>query len=157
MLRAPSPAEAPEAAESTATNADPFDEIDFGSFFDDYLDPGYKSPASEDIEKPSFETFLSSPVTLSEHLRTQLALVVLPRSVREAAEAIVGNLDDNGYLTQTLEELAELYGCSREQVRWRESRALKAAGLLLAQRRSTSEIGDGDTAHRPKPTRRLVF
>ena len=23
---------------------DPFDEIDFGSFFDDYLDPGYKSP-----------------------------------------------------------------------------------------------------------------
>ena len=44
--------------------ADPFDEIDFGSYFDDYLDPGYKSPASEISEKPSFETFLSSPVTL---------------------------------------------------------------------------------------------
>ncbi len=39
---------------------DPFDEIDFGSFFDDYLDPGYKSPASESVEKPSFETFLSA-------------------------------------------------------------------------------------------------
>src|SRR5215831_3186000 len=25
---------------------DPFDEIDFDRFFDDYLDPGYKSPAS---------------------------------------------------------------------------------------------------------------
>ena len=33
-------------------------------YFDDYLDPGYKSPASEISEKPSFETFLSSPVTL---------------------------------------------------------------------------------------------
>ena len=80
------PAETPETK-----STDPFDEIDFGEYFDQYLDPGYKSPASEDIEKPSFETFLSSPVTLSEHLRTQLALVVLPRSVREAAEAIVGN------------------------------------------------------------------
>src|SRR5258708_3856051 len=28
-------------------DADPFDEIDFGSFFDDYLDPGFKSPAGE--------------------------------------------------------------------------------------------------------------
>src|SRR5215471_16841048 len=37
---------AAEAPEAPAT-ADPFDEIDFGSFFDDYLDPGYKTPASE--------------------------------------------------------------------------------------------------------------
>ncbi len=55
---------------------DPFDEIDFGSFFDDYLDPGYKSPASESVEKPSFETFLSSPVTLADHLRSQLSVSV---------------------------------------------------------------------------------
>ena len=40
-------------------NHDSFEEIDFGSFFDDYLDPGYKSPAAEIIEKPSFENFLS--------------------------------------------------------------------------------------------------
>src|SRR6202022_1860991 len=59
------------------TESDPFDEIDFGSYFDEYLDPGYKSPASENVEKPSFETFLSSPVTLSDHLRSQLALVAL--------------------------------------------------------------------------------
>ena len=32
-----------EAVETSTT--DPFDEIDFGSFFDDYLDPGYRSPA----------------------------------------------------------------------------------------------------------------
>ncbi len=56
---------------------DPFDEIDFGSFFDDYLDPGYKSPASESVEKPSFETFLSAPVTLGDHLRSQLSVSVM--------------------------------------------------------------------------------
>src|SRR6202051_4124078 len=40
----------PDAVEVKAT--DPFDEIDFGSYFDDYLDPGYKSPAAENSEKP---------------------------------------------------------------------------------------------------------
>src|SRR5216683_8311960 len=65
--------DAPENPE--VKNADPFDEIDFGSYFDDYLDPGYKSPSAEISEKPSFETFLSSPVTLSDHLRSQLALI----------------------------------------------------------------------------------
>ena len=63
---------------------DPFDEIDFGSFFDDYLDPGYKSPASESVEKPSFETFLSSPVTLGDHLRSQLSVsIITPKSIEQ--------------------------------------------------------------------------
>jgi RNA polymerase sigma-54 factor len=94
----------PDTADIKA--ADPFDEIDFGSYFDDYLDPGYKSPASENVEKPSFETFLSSPVTLSDHLRSQLALVSLTEEVRDAAESIIGNLNENGYLMATPEEIA---------------------------------------------------
>ena len=98
-------AEIPEAK-----TADPFDEIDFGSYFDDYLDPGYKSPAAEISEKPSFETFLSSPVTLSDHLHSQLALIALPEAVRDAAEGIIGNLDENGYLTSTSEEIATAEG-----------------------------------------------
>src|SRR5215472_6745363 len=41
---------APETPEVTEQKtADPFDEIDFGDYFDAYLDPGYKSPASENI------------------------------------------------------------------------------------------------------------
>jgi RNA polymerase sigma-54 factor len=98
--------ETADAPEAPKTENDPFDQIDFGSFFDDYLDPGFKSPSAENPEKPSFETFLSSPVTLSEHLGQQLALVILTPGQRDAAEAIVGNLDENGYLTTTLEEIA---------------------------------------------------
>lgn len=103
------PAEAAENPEAKAA-ADPFDEIDFGSYFDDYLDPGFKSPASEISEKPSFETFLSSPVTLSDHLHSQLALVALSEAVRDAAETILGNLDENGYLTSTAAEIAAAEG-----------------------------------------------
>jgi len=97
----------PAAEGDVKKEADPFEEIDFGSFFDDYLDPGYKSPSSESVEKPSFETFLSAPVTLADHLNSQLAIEVLPEPVREAADTIIGNLDDFGYLQMTLEEIAE--------------------------------------------------
>lgn len=96
----------PEVAEPQAP-ADPFDEIDFGSFFDEYLDPGYKSPSAESVEKPSFETFLSAPVTLADHLQAQLAIEIMQEAVREAALSIIGNLDDNGYLIVSLEEIAQ--------------------------------------------------
>src|SRR6202795_1908301 len=91
-----------------ATATDPFDEIDFGSFFDDYLDPGYKSPASESVEKPSFETFLSSPVTLGDYLRSQLSVTIMPDTVRDAAESVIGNLDEDGYVSASLEEISEM-------------------------------------------------
>ena len=56
---------------------DPFEEIDFGSFFQEYLDPGYRSRSEmEEIERPSFENFLSKPTTLSDHLAWQLGALL---------------------------------------------------------------------------------
>ena len=94
------------------SDADPFEEIDFGSFFDDYLDPGFKNPSSESVEKPSFETFLSAPVTLADHLQSQLSVLVLHESVRRAANSIIGNLEESGYLMTPLEEIAVAEGIS---------------------------------------------
>jgi RNA polymerase sigma-54 factor len=102
--------------QETPAATDPFDEIDFGSFFDDYLDPGYKSPASESVEKPSFETFLSAPVTLGDHLRSQLSVSVISEEIRNAAESIIGNLDEDGYLTASLEEIATVGEHKPQQV-----------------------------------------
>ena len=85
---------------------DPFDEVDFDTSFQDYLDPGYKSPASESVDKPSWETFVSSPVTLPDYLQSQLSLVVIAENIRDAADTIIGNLDENGYLPIPLEEVA---------------------------------------------------
>src|SRR5437016_888967 len=100
------PAAETDVVAEPKTEKDPFDEIDFGTFFDEYLDPGYKSPASENVEKPSFETFLSSPVTLGDHLRSQLSVSVMPDDVRDAADSIIGNLDEDGWLSASLEEIA---------------------------------------------------
>jgi RNA polymerase sigma-54 factor len=85
---------------------DPFEEIDFGSFFKDYLDPGYRSQNEmEDIERPSFENFLSKPSTLTDHLMWQLGSIPTRPPVREAAEAVIGNLNEDGYLIASDEEL----------------------------------------------------
>ncbi|HZZ39472.1 MAG TPA: RNA polymerase sigma-54 factor [Acidobacteriaceae bacterium] len=101
--------------EAEAKEKDPFDEIDFGSYFQDYLDPGFRSPNNyEEIEKPSIENFLSSPATLTDHLFWQLGALNLSPAVREAAEYIIGNLNEDGYLTATDEEL--LGGYLREQM-----------------------------------------
>jgi RNA polymerase sigma-54 factor len=90
----------------TAEKKDPFEEIDFGSFFQDYLDPGYRTRGEmEDIERPSFENFLSKPTNLTDHLAWQLGALSLRREVREAAEQIVGNLNEDGYLIASDEEM----------------------------------------------------
>jgi RNA polymerase sigma-54 factor len=85
---------------------DPFEEIDFGSFFQDYLDPGYRSSGElEEIEKPSFENFLSKPGNLSDHLLWQLGAISVRPAVHQAAELIIGNLNEEGYLIASDEEL----------------------------------------------------
>src|SRR5579871_2244965 len=104
--RAASATTAEEAPLPTEEKKDPFDEIDFGSFFQDYLDPGYRSPGEmEDIERPSFENFLSKPSTLTDHLMWQLGALSLSSGVREAAELIIGNLNEDGYLIASDDEL----------------------------------------------------
>ncbi|HUK87422.1 MAG TPA: hypothetical protein VLT85_07130, partial [Terriglobales bacterium] len=100
--------EVPEEPVLANEKKDPFDEIDFGSFFQNYLDPGYRSPQSEEIDKPSFENFLSRPATLTDHLMWQLGAMSVRPEVREAAELIIGNLNEDGYLTASDDELLGL-------------------------------------------------
>ena len=98
-----------EESPTTAADAekkDPFEEIDFGSFFQDYLDPGYRSSREmEDIERPSFENFLSKPGSLTDHLVWQLGSISMRPEVEEAVELIIGNLNEDGYLIASDEEL----------------------------------------------------
>jgi RNA polymerase sigma-54 factor len=92
------------------TAKDPFDEIDFGSYFQEYLDPGYRTqPEYEEEERPSFENFLSQPTTLADHLAWQLGALSLDQAEQFAADFIIGNLNEDGYLAASDEELAESF------------------------------------------------
>ncbi|MGE0883737.1 MAG: RNA polymerase factor sigma-54 [Blastocatellales bacterium] len=97
-----------EAGEAEIGERDSFSEIDFGSTFEEYLDPGYRTRENEvGDDKPSFEQFLSSETNLAEYLNWQLRLTITTPEVRAAAEAIIGNLNDDGYLDSPLEEIAQ--------------------------------------------------
>jgi len=98
--------------------ANPFDEFDIAAFYR-HLDSGGGEPSNqerEEIERPSFEKFLSAPTGLTEHLEWQLGSIVCTEKVREIAEIIIGNLNEDGYLTETLEEIAQNGGYTMDDV-----------------------------------------
>ena len=130
---------------------DPFEEIDFGSFFQEYLDPGYRSRSEmEEIERPSFENFLSKPTTLSDHLAWQLGALSVRPEVREAAEVIIGNLSEDGYLIASDEELLGIAPPAAPEVdaSIAENVVKEAAALGLATdpEEAESPAGEADAA-----------
>lgn len=99
-----------QKTESEREEKDPFDEIDMGEYFQEYLDPGFRAsgPSFEELDSPSFENFLSKPSTLTDHLLWQLGAMTLRPELRAACEVVIGNLEDNGYLPVDDAELAAL-------------------------------------------------
>jgi len=108
-----------EAGEELApeSSRDAFEEVDFGREFQDYLDPGYKTQEFEYKEDaPTFEQFLTKAPSLAEHLEWQLHMDCADEDVCDAAEAVIGNLDEDGRLKATNEEIAAQGGWSEETV-----------------------------------------
>ncbi|MEK6289121.1 MAG: RNA polymerase factor sigma-54 [Acidobacteriota bacterium] len=121
LTESPSPGEAPNVTTSATESSpvdgeaepererDPFEEVDFGSTFEEYLDPGYKTHEYEAKDEVSFENMLTRRDSLREQLIWQLHLTGAADEVRAAGEAIIGNLDENtGFLDATVEEIAAM-------------------------------------------------
>jgi RNA polymerase sigma-54 factor len=143
---------AAEEAAPTPDKKDPFEEIDFGSFFKDYLDPGFRSPGDfEEIERPSFENFLSKPSTLTDHLVWQLGSIPMRPGVREAADVVIGNLNEDGYLIASDEELLGIAPAAPPEVDAAKSENLvkEAAALGLAALAKEAAEGTESSAGDP--------
>ncbi|NJN64253.1 MAG: RNA polymerase factor sigma-54 [Acidobacteria bacterium] len=88
------------------------DDFDYDSFLRDLEDSyrptqGMVEHRSAD-ELPSFEQILSSAHQLSDHLQWQLEMSTLTEAERTIGEAIIGNLDERGYLEASIEEIAAM-------------------------------------------------
>lgn len=106
-----------DAEDFSTEKSDPFEEVDYGREFQDYLDPGYKTQELEFKEDaPSFDQFLSKSATLTEHLEWQLNLQQISEQLEDVAVCIVGNLNEDGRLMTSLEEIAEMCDCSTDFV-----------------------------------------
>src|SRR5712691_8161541 len=101
-----------DAAPSTEGEAgdgaaeDKFDDDYLDAVYSDYVEHSYEPRVpTEDIELPSFEATLTKAQTLTDHLTWQIDATPMDERIREIADAIVGNLNDDGYLGATLDEI----------------------------------------------------
>src|SRR4026208_2343225 len=106
----PAEAAAPQEKSDTGekvNKTDTGDDQDYEYFFGDYPDDGYRPRAPQEIkELPPIENTLSTATSLSDHLMWQLSMQTDDPLMREIGSAIVGNLDDDGHLVASFEELA---------------------------------------------------
>src|SRR5260221_2682226 len=109
------PPETTQATEQAEKKADEtgytWDDADYEYFFGEYLDDGYRPRQPQEVkELPPIENTLSSKSSLADHLMWQLNLNLQTTEdgVREVGAAIIGNIDEDGYLVASLDEIAAL-------------------------------------------------
>ena len=97
--------ETPEEAEKN----DPLKEIDVEKFFEDYLDDRYeRRPRGSEIpEMPPIENTLAATPDLYDHLLWQLRMSVSDELTLEIGEVIIQNVDGDGMLRATVDEIAK--------------------------------------------------
>lgn len=94
-----------------------FDEINIESYFQDYYDAQPGTPSMrEQRDELRLENTLADRPTMEEQLVWQLEMSQIPEQAMEIGQAILGNLDDEGYLTASIEELQAMGGWSEEAV-----------------------------------------
>jgi RNA polymerase sigma-54 factor len=86
------------------------EDVDLEAYFQEYLDGSYAppSPRPETRDLPSFEQTLTKSQDLYDHLHWQLDLSSDAALNREIGRAIIGNLDADGYLVATPQEIAAM-------------------------------------------------
>ncbi len=82
-------------------------EVDWKEFWDDESRTSLPSYSFEEKELPNYENLLTKTSDLTEHLMWQLQMARMSEDERQIGGLIIGNLDKNGYLKTTVEEIAQ--------------------------------------------------
>jgi len=90
------------------------EKIDWDDYLQDGYDGGYNVKAERDTEELP-EKVPISRLTFSDYLLSQLHLMSISERELEIGEFIIGNIDDRGYLTLSLEEIARIMDASLEE------------------------------------------
>jgi len=109
-------AEEPQAAQDAA-ETDPFDQIDYEAYFRE-IDADYTPRAPREVgeEFSPFENTLAKRANLADHLTWQLDLSTSTDEVKQVGRAIIGNINEDGYLRATPEEIQQISGRTPDEV-----------------------------------------
>ncbi|MCK9275107.1 MAG: RNA polymerase factor sigma-54 [Syntrophales bacterium] len=91
------------------------EDFDWDGYFEDYGILGVNF-SRETVEAPSLENMITRGGSLSDHLLWQLNLSKMDETEKTIAREVIGNLDGNGYLMVTCEELSESTGADLGKV-----------------------------------------
>jgi len=92
------------------------DERGFEAYFQEYFDNDLRSYVTEKKETPALENFVSKSASLWDHLNWQANLTFFDEKDREIAEYIIGNINEDGYLCSSVEEIAKTINTSVEKI-----------------------------------------
>jgi RNA polymerase sigma-54 factor len=93
------------------------DEFDWENYLGEYSSsPSTTSVYEAPSDAPSYENFVASKTTLSDHLAWQWQMTDINEKEHQIGLEIIGNLSSDGYLKATLDELAGSTGASPEEV-----------------------------------------
>jgi RNA polymerase sigma-54 factor len=96
---------------------DSFDEIDYDAYFQDYIEYGYNPRGmGEEHEEFPIENTLTRPPNLTDHLTWQLSMSDASPTVKEIGAFIIGNIDEDGYLRATNDEISASGGFQMQDV-----------------------------------------
>jgi len=104
------------ASDAEASNAEKIADVEWDDYMDANPQTGLASGARDEEQSNYLEATLTRRPTLSEHLQWQLQLSVFTEAEREAARWIIGNLDEDGYLQATVEDVSRQSGVAEEYV-----------------------------------------
>ena len=107
----------PAANTEEPSQADKIDDIDWENYLDSNPQTGLEGVnRAGDDDRPSLEATLTGRQTLTDHLEWQLHLSDFDDAESAVAEWVIGNIDDDGYLRATTEELVRQSGADEELI-----------------------------------------
>jgi len=100
-----------EVGQTDGTMKEPSD-FDWSNYLETYNAPGYSMEReSRSDEAPTFENVLIQTESLQDHLMWQLHLSSMNDEEVKIAAEIIGNINDDGYLQASAQELVGKLGC----------------------------------------------
>lgn len=96
--------------------ADEAEEIDWKELLESYDDISYTGQKGKSDKETTYENFVSYSASLKEYLLIQLGLTICEGLERKIGKYIIETIDENGYLTVSIEDISETLNVSTEQV-----------------------------------------
>jgi RNA polymerase sigma-54 factor len=83
------------------------EETDWSSLINEYSSSGRVSSETEKKDAPNYESFIAQKESLQDHLSWQLLMTFPDPEVETLGSLIIGNLNADGYLEMSLDELVQ--------------------------------------------------